>query len=132
MKEESKYLGPTGIAIKWYLTGKSVGLLLRKDKAYLWDEFTQGCKKNNININPEGGEHMIENYLKMRDALFPLAKSMGLEPKSYMSEQIDAIVDVINNANTKKAIVDFRKIREKAMVDTKHTVIGKIRSVLSH
>jgi len=131
-KSESKIWGEDAKAIKEYLSARSVGLHLRKEKAYLWDKFTSRCKENKIKINPDGGEHMLETYLLLQDVFFPIAKTLKVDPQQYMSEQIQAIIDTINDVDNKRKIIDFRRIHEKVVVDTKNTIVGKIKSVVSH
>lgn len=131
MSDNKTIWGEDAKKIKEYLTARSVGIHLRKEKAFLWDKFTSRCKEHKIRINPDGGEHMLETYLKLQDVFFPIAKALKVDPKEYMSEQIQAIIDTINEVDQKRAVTNFKKFQDKAIVDTKKEIAGKIKTVVS-
>ena len=130
-KEESKYLGPTGIVIKNYLTAKPVGLHVSKEKAGLWDDLKDVFIENKIRINPDGAEHMLKTYKQMAEVFFSTARSLGLDPKEYMDGQLHQILSVIKETENKKGVEDTIRFRDKLIHDMGQNVVGKLKTVFT-
>lgn len=131
-EEENRILGPTGIKIKEAgkelartMKLKPVGFHITKEKFEKWEGYKKMLKRQGININPDGGEHILKIAHAIDKTMLPIAKDLGEDPIKFSEDRLVYLLKEMRKTHHKKTD-KLERVRTKAIESEDRELIENV------
>jgi len=111
--------------VKGYFTRRSVGGQVKEENYQLWTDYKQRCLEYNIQMNPDGMEHMLRLTNKIDKVFFPIANASGLKIMQFTEERIDKLLEAIKD--NKDWINETDRLHDNIISDTDKNLIVQVK-----